>query len=210
MKTCYWYSLEALWQATSGEYPQHMFSWRNKKKYQYFWVEKKHLIWSYVCTYSTPGPLLLYRHATWRHWASYHLGNHEKGDQHHHSCSISCLLSLLLGSLAQYDLSRHTWKFRLIKLRFYHPVNPLGTCLTHKFRYRVKLYHLTGHTVVKKINSYEQRHCKYILQVLILAVITRGPRATARSPKRNSHCKYAFVMQYFFNSVIATNERIII
>ena len=34
-----WYSLEApLWGA-SNEYPQHMFSWRNEKKYKYFWVE---------------------------------------------------------------------------------------------------------------------------------------------------------------------------
>ena len=29
-----WYSLEAPHQGTSNEYPKHMFSWRNKKKYQ--------------------------------------------------------------------------------------------------------------------------------------------------------------------------------
>ena len=37
---CCGYSLEAPHQGTSNEYPQHMFSWRNKKKYQYFWTEK--------------------------------------------------------------------------------------------------------------------------------------------------------------------------
>ena len=29
---CFWYSLEVLHQGTSTEYPQHMFSWRNKRK----------------------------------------------------------------------------------------------------------------------------------------------------------------------------------
>ena len=37
-------------------------------------------------------------------------------------------------------------------------------------------------------------------------IITRDLRATARSTEWNSHCRYIFV----FNSVIATNERIII
>ena len=47
-KICYGYSLEVPQWANSNEYPQHMFSWRNKKKYQYqyFWL-KKCLIWSY-------------------------------------------------------------------------------------------------------------------------------------------------------------------
>ena len=38
-----WYSLEAPQRGASNEYPQHMFSWRNKKKYQYFWIEKSAL-----------------------------------------------------------------------------------------------------------------------------------------------------------------------
>ena len=42
-----WYSLEAPRQGASNEYPQHMFSWRNNKKYQYFLIEKKNLIKSY-------------------------------------------------------------------------------------------------------------------------------------------------------------------
>ena len=33
MKTCYKYSLEAPLHHASYEDPQHMFSWRNKKKY---------------------------------------------------------------------------------------------------------------------------------------------------------------------------------
>ena len=37
---CCGYSLEAPQQGTSNEYPQHMFSWKNKK-YWYFWLEKK-------------------------------------------------------------------------------------------------------------------------------------------------------------------------
>ena len=32
----------------------------------------------------------------------------------------------------------------------------------------------------------------------------------ARSPKWNSHCRYADVLQYFCNTIITTNERIII
>ena len=37
---CCGYSLEAPQRGASNEYPQHMFSWRNKKKYQHFLVEK--------------------------------------------------------------------------------------------------------------------------------------------------------------------------
>ena len=33
-----WYSLEA--RGASNEYPQHMFLWRNKKKYQYLSVDE--------------------------------------------------------------------------------------------------------------------------------------------------------------------------
>ena len=40
--------------------------------------------------------------------------------------------------------------------------------------------------------------------------LTRGPRATGRSPEWHSHCRYADVMQHFSNPVIATNEKIII
>ena len=36
-----WVLLEASHWGTSNEYPQHIFSWKNKKKYQYFWTEKK-------------------------------------------------------------------------------------------------------------------------------------------------------------------------
>ena len=39
---------------------------------------------------------------------------------------------------------------------------------------------------------------------------TRGPRATGRSPEQHSYCRYADVMQHFFNPVIPTNEKIII
>ena len=41
-------------------------------------------------------------------------------------------------------------------------------------------------------------------------LITRGPRATVRSPEWHSHCRYADVMQHFSNPSIATNENIII
>ena len=37
MKTCCGYSLEVPQWGTSNEYPQHMFSWRNKKKINIFW-----------------------------------------------------------------------------------------------------------------------------------------------------------------------------
>ena len=40
--------------------------------------------------------------------------------------------------------------------------------------------------------------------------ITRGPRATVRSPEWHSHCRHADVMQHFSNPIIATNENIII
>ena len=36
---CCGYSLEASPRGISNEYPQHMISWRNKKKNQYFWVD---------------------------------------------------------------------------------------------------------------------------------------------------------------------------
>ena len=35
-----WYSLEAPRQDASNEYPQHMFSWRNKKDISIFWMKK--------------------------------------------------------------------------------------------------------------------------------------------------------------------------
>ena len=37
---CCGYSLEAPWQGASNEYPQHMFSWRNKKDISIFWMKK--------------------------------------------------------------------------------------------------------------------------------------------------------------------------
>ena len=40
MKTCCGYSLEMPHRGTSNEYPQHMFSWRNKKNSNTFWLEK--------------------------------------------------------------------------------------------------------------------------------------------------------------------------
>ena len=40
--------------------------------------------------------------------------------------------------------------------------------------------------------------------------ITRGPRATIRSPEWHSHCRHADVMQHLSNPIIATNENIII
>ena len=41
---CCGYSLEAPWHGASDEYPQHMFSWRNKKKN---YLDTLSLIWSY-------------------------------------------------------------------------------------------------------------------------------------------------------------------
>ena len=41
-----WYSSEGCRQGTSDEYPQHRFSWRNKKKYG-----DTPLIWSYLLTF---------------------------------------------------------------------------------------------------------------------------------------------------------------
>ena len=35
-----WYSLEAPWWGIFNEYPQHMFSWRNKKDIRIFWMKK--------------------------------------------------------------------------------------------------------------------------------------------------------------------------
>ena len=40
--------------------------------------------------------------------------------------------------------------------------------------------------------------------------LTRGPRATIRSPEWHSHCRHADVMQHFASPIIATNENIII
>ena len=37
---CCGYSLEVPWQGASDEYPQHMFSWRNKKNISTFWLKK--------------------------------------------------------------------------------------------------------------------------------------------------------------------------
>ena len=48
-----WYSLEVPQWGTSNEYPQHMFSSRNKKNIDTFWLEKKTLIKSYVKTLTT-------------------------------------------------------------------------------------------------------------------------------------------------------------
>ena len=45
---CCEYSLEAPRRGASNEYPQHMFSWRNKRKYQYNSVENEPNIWSYA------------------------------------------------------------------------------------------------------------------------------------------------------------------
>ena len=39
-KTCYGYSLEAPYRDPSNEYPQHMFSWRNKKNINTFGLKK--------------------------------------------------------------------------------------------------------------------------------------------------------------------------
>ena len=49
-KVCCGYSSEVPHQGASNEYPQHMFPWRNKKKYQYILAGKKYLynIWSYI------------------------------------------------------------------------------------------------------------------------------------------------------------------
>ena len=51
--TCCWYSLEVPHRGASNEYPQHMFSWRNKKKCQSFWLEKIVLmelwLWFHLC-----------------------------------------------------------------------------------------------------------------------------------------------------------------
>ena len=43
MKTCCGYSLEAFPQGASNEYPQHMFSWRNKKNINTFELKKSSL-----------------------------------------------------------------------------------------------------------------------------------------------------------------------
>ena len=43
---CCGYPLEAPHRGAYNEYPQSMFSCRNKKKYQYLSDEKKRLIWS--------------------------------------------------------------------------------------------------------------------------------------------------------------------
>ena len=40
-----WYSLEAPRRGASNEYPQHMFSWRNKKTSIYFWWKQNYFIW---------------------------------------------------------------------------------------------------------------------------------------------------------------------
>ena len=38
------------------------------------------------------------------------------------------------------------------------------------------------------------------------SILTRGPRATVRSPEWHNHCRHAYVMQRFSNPIIATNE----
>ena len=63
-------SLEMPHQGASNEYPQHMFSWRNKKKYEYFWIEIAHSIVSVnkifitekdnICNYLQPLYLCIY------------------------------------------------------------------------------------------------------------------------------------------------------
>ena len=51
---CCGYSLEVSQQGTSNEYPQHMFSWRNKKNT--FWLKKNTLSVPMMCVIN--GPLL--------------------------------------------------------------------------------------------------------------------------------------------------------
>ena len=41
---CCGYSLEVPRRGTSNEYPQHIFSWRNKKNTNVFWLEKASLL----------------------------------------------------------------------------------------------------------------------------------------------------------------------
>ena len=53
---CCGYSVEVPQRGASNEYPQHMFSSRNKKNIDTFWL-KKHLIKSYVRT--SPDKILL-------------------------------------------------------------------------------------------------------------------------------------------------------
>ena len=52
---CCGHSFEEALQGASNEYPQHMFSWRNKKNIDSFLLEK-HLVWSFVQMFliSTP------------------------------------------------------------------------------------------------------------------------------------------------------------
>ena len=53
--------------------------------------------------------------------------------------------------------------------------------------------------------------CKNLLLLtMVLGKLTRGPRATIRSPEWHSHCRHPDVMQHFASPIIATNENIII
>ena len=45
-----WCPLEVPLWGTSNEHPQHMFFVEKQEKYQFFWDEKKCLIWSYELT----------------------------------------------------------------------------------------------------------------------------------------------------------------
>ena len=61
----FWYSLEAPRRGASNEYPQHMFSWRNKKKIasneypQHVYVEKKEKCQYLFSIFSRPMKTLL-------------------------------------------------------------------------------------------------------------------------------------------------------
>ena len=58
-KTCCGYSLEVTQWDASNEYPQHMFSWKNKKNI-YFLVEKYYLIQSYTFVFIEKIPVFLH------------------------------------------------------------------------------------------------------------------------------------------------------
>ena len=72
---CCGYSLEAPCWGASNEYPQHMFSWRNKKHISTFLMKKKCLIWNYACismvSWSPLSSWILYFLFINRYWRSW-------------------------------------------------------------------------------------------------------------------------------------------
>ena len=107
------------------------------------------------------------------------------------------------------------WLPSVFVLRFYGPVNQMGSCRVRSVYLTTvllgRLSPLSGLTSIVHILLPETDNCpSWISWRERTTIETRGPWATVRSPEWHSHCRYADVMQHFSSPIIATNENIII